>query len=140
MIAMAVLMIAVWFTVAYEKPHAFLFAMSILGAGLTGRFCVRNRERIWKWMLEPVPHPWMIPVTPAAMAVPAAPTMEPAAIALHDGRPPTRRIMVATHGNVSLSRFALEEAKAKTGHSIDLGTADALADKVLAVARRRLAR
>jgi type I restriction enzyme R subunit len=34
----------------------------------------------------------------------------------------------------------LEEAEAMTGHAIGLETADALADKVLAVARRRLAR
>jgi amino acid transporter len=113
MSALAVLMVAIWFTVAYEKPHAFFFAMSVLGAGLTGRFCVRNRERIWKWMLEPVPHPWMIPVTPAGTTVAAVPTVDETAIAPHDRRPPTRRIMVATHGNLNLSRFALEEAKAR---------------------------
>ncbi len=40
---LAVLMVAVWVTIAYEKPHALLFALSVLGVGLTIRYVVRTR-------------------------------------------------------------------------------------------------
>jgi len=50
-------MVAIWVTIAYEKPAALVFAMSIMGVGLAGRWAAHNRERIAKWLLAEVPHP-----------------------------------------------------------------------------------
>ena len=46
---LSVLMIAVWITIAYEKPHALIFAMSILGIGMVTRYLVQHRAQVRDW-------------------------------------------------------------------------------------------
>ena len=53
MTGLAGLMIAIWITVAYEKPHALIFALSVLGLGLTVRFLVRSRAQVREWPAPP---------------------------------------------------------------------------------------
>lgn len=114
MMALAALMLAIWVTIAWEKPWAFVFAMSIMAVGLAGRWVAKNRERIREWMLAPVPHPWGLPtptaqraevVTPAP-APPVTPTPAPVYA-------PAGRLMVATRGNPKLIDFALAQAKSR---------------------------
>lgn len=119
MVVLAVLMVVIWFTIAWEKPWALAFALSIMVAGLIGRWVAHNREGLKKWFLAPVPHPFGFPtpqgsprliVRPALLAPRVASPQAPLA-----GAAPGigARIMVCTRGNTKLLRFALEEAKTR---------------------------
>ena len=44
MSVLAVLMLAIWFTIAYEKPHALVFAGAIVAVGLTTRWLTHQRK------------------------------------------------------------------------------------------------
>lgn len=107
---LAILMIVIWVTIAWEKPWALVFALSIMTLGLIGRWAAHNRERIRAWFLEPIPHPWGLPTPTSGAAVLAAP--RPATPTPHVYAP-GNRIMVATRGNLKLLQFALEQAKAR---------------------------
>lgn len=115
MMALAALMVAIWFTIAWEKPWAFVFAMTIMAVGLAGRWMAHNRERIREWMLAPVPHPWGLPAPelPSPSGVHRAPTPPPPAPVPVPAYAPMARLMVATRGNPKLLRFALEQAEAR---------------------------
>lgn len=112
--ALGLLMIAVWVTVAYEKPHALIFAMSIMAAGLGARYVVKNRAQVRQWMLADVSFPGMVPAqqgvsqTGAIALGPSAKSGPKTAPA-----PPRPRVMVATRGSLALFRFALDEAKTR---------------------------
>ena len=54
--AVSVLMFAIWITVAWEKPHALLFAGIVLGTGLAARFGFRTYRRVAR-PVERVPFP-----------------------------------------------------------------------------------
>ncbi len=95
MMVLAAVMSLIWVTIAWEKPLALAFAMSILGVGLAGRWVAHNRARIREWVRVPAPAP-----EPAAAPPEAAPAYEPVG-----------RIMAATRWNPRLIRFAVEEAK-----------------------------
>jgi len=98
--ALAVLLLAVWLTIAWEKPHAVMFTGSIVFVGLTARFVTRNRSvvgRVWKGAEQF----WAVVTEPTTVA--------PEIIA---GRyAPQSRFLVATRGNPKLLRFALENAR-----------------------------
>ena len=51
----ASIMALIWVTIAYEKPHALYFAMTIMGLGLTGRWVARHREEIRDWAEKRAP-------------------------------------------------------------------------------------
>ncbi|MEX0585979.1 MAG: universal stress protein, partial [Pirellulales bacterium] len=111
MMALSVLLSVIWVTIAWEKPWAFLFAMSIMAAGLAGRWTARNRESVRRWLFAPVTTflpapemgpPWQELRKEAPALIPTAPVR---------AYQPRTRIMVATRGNAKLLRFALEEAK-----------------------------
>ncbi|MEX0675635.1 MAG: amino acid permease [Pirellulales bacterium] len=110
MLVLAAFMIVVWVTIAYEKPHALVFAMSVLAVGLVARLAVHQRAALRKWMLAEVSHPFLV-AQPAAQAATIAPA--PATTPLPAPQPRGRRILVAMRGNMKLFRFALEEAKSK---------------------------
>ena len=55
MMGLAALLTVIWLTIAWEKPWALLFAMSIMAVGLAGRWVAHNRERVREWFLAPVP-------------------------------------------------------------------------------------
>jgi nucleotide-binding universal stress UspA family protein len=110
MLGLAVLMVGIWMTIAYEKPHALLFAMSILGAGLVARSAVHHRALLRTWMLAEVDHPLLVrqsALAPSSLPAPAA-ARKPVA-----PKPRQGRILVATRGNMKLFRFALEEARSR---------------------------
>lgn len=114
MFMLAFLMVAMWFTIAWEKPWALVFALGIMGAGLTARWGTHNRELIRQWFLAPVAHPWQVePVAEAAGLVLLAPSREPPPPAHPPVEPAyvvKQRVMVSTRGNPRLVKFALEQA------------------------------
>jgi amino acid transporter/nucleotide-binding universal stress UspA family protein len=119
MFSLAILMALIWLTIAYEKPHALYFAMTIMGLGMTGRWVARHREEIREWAEKRAPA--LVEATGIASERLAA-----SAAALV-GRtrttaigPIQKRIMVATRGNPKLMEFAIEQAKAFHGELIVL--------------------
>jgi nucleotide-binding universal stress UspA family protein len=119
MLLIAVLMVVVWFTIAYEKPNALIFAMTILGLGLAARWTARHREEIRHWAEATVPS--LVEATDTATGRLAA-----SAAAL-TGRaqvtpvgPIQKRILVATRGNPRLMKFAIEQAQALHGELLVL--------------------
>lgn len=112
MFALSIAMVLIWLTIAWEKPQALAFAMSIMVIGLCGRWAAHNREKVRAWMLEPVQTPFgMTPMPVTEQRIPpfVAPSPSPPAPAqLHRSR-----ILVSTRGNSKLLQFAIEEAKAK---------------------------
>lgn len=112
MMAIAALMSLIWVTIAYEKPMALAFAMTIMAAGLAGRWVAHNREKVREWMLAPVSTPipapevseWRIPVPVPTPALEAAEVRaEPVA--------PQRRLLVAIRGGRRLMQYAIDQAK-----------------------------
>jgi nucleotide-binding universal stress UspA family protein len=119
MFIIAVLMAVVWVTIAYEKPGALVFAMSILGMGLAGRWAARHREEIRNWAEKTAPA--LVTATDAAsvrLAASAAALMGRSAVT--PVGPIQKRILVATRGNPKLMKFAIEEAKAHHGEILVL--------------------
>lgn len=92
----ALLMAAIWLTVAVTKPHAFLFAVVMCGAGLLLREMTRVKG-------------------PAEMAVPArdqaASRVREEPSGAEDMAEESGRILVAARGLTPAARFALDEAK-----------------------------
>ncbi|MCI0455488.1 MAG: amino acid permease [Gemmataceae bacterium] len=105
-------LVAIWITIAIDKPQALAFAVGIMTAGLLGRWAAHNREAIRKWLLAPVPHPLQLaPELAPARAEALARKPEPVAPA-EPVYEPTGRILVATRGgNPRLVRFALDQAR-----------------------------
>jgi amino acid transporter/nucleotide-binding universal stress UspA family protein len=112
MLLLTVLMVLIWLTIAWEKPLALLFAMSIMGAGLCGRWAAHNRDAIRDWMLAPLETPFAAePEVNIAPPIRVAPTAVPKPA--RAATPSRHRLMVASRGNPKLLNFAIEEAKAK---------------------------
>ena len=117
MLVIAVLMAVVWVTIAYEKPNALMFASTILGLGLAGRWAARHREEIRHWAEKTVPA--LVEATDTAserLAASAAALVGRSTVT--PVGPIQMRIMVATRGNPRLMKFAIEEAKAHHGEII----------------------
>jgi nucleotide-binding universal stress UspA family protein len=92
----AILMAAIWITVAITKPHALLFAAVMCGAGLLLREMTRVKA--------PIPV-----VIPSAAEIPAR--LREEAAGSEEGVEEAGRILVAARGLTAAARFALEEAK-----------------------------
>ena len=90
----AVFMIAVWFTIAYEKPHALVFAGVIVAIGMSARWVTHHREAISGTVSSLVG--LNLKTSSAAIEVPTT---------------STTRFLVATQGAPKLVAFALEQAK-----------------------------
>ena len=121
MLILAVLMVSIWVTIAYEKPRALLFAGSFVGVGLFARWLSRNYAKVGEWMLSPSDFPLQVPMGAAAVAA-NVPSSHALADALPVSRIPVapspqfvsrKRVMVASRGNPKLLRFAFEYAKAQ---------------------------
>jgi amino acid transporter/nucleotide-binding universal stress UspA family protein len=116
MLPLTVLMVAIWVTIAVDKPQALAFALGILAIGLAGRWAAHNREAIRRWFLAPVPHPFMVenPGPPGGV-MPLSPRPPPPAPvrAVEPAYAPAGRVLVATRGSIRLVRFALEQARAR---------------------------
>lgn len=122
MLILAVLMIAIWVTIAYEKPRALVFAGTIVGVGLAARWVTRNYAKIGQWMLSPSGFPLEVPLEPAVATVPASASSAPTAtekchaesLLMKLPQPtPAKRVMVASRGNPKLLRFACEYARSQ---------------------------
>ncbi|MFO0917257.1 MAG: universal stress protein [Planctomycetaceae bacterium] len=98
---LSVLMLSIWFTIAYEKPHALMFAGTIVLIGLGTRWITQQRAvlgRVWKGAEQF----WAVvtEVAPVELTVTVAGAYQP-----------TSRFLTATRGNPKLLKFALENAK-----------------------------
>jgi nucleotide-binding universal stress UspA family protein len=114
MTALAVLMVVIWFTIAWEKPNALIFAMSIMGVGLAGRWAAHHREQIQTWAGDRFPGV-MGATTSAAVALAAkaaALTKRPATIST---TPAKTRVLVSTRGNPRLLKFAVDQCRLSGG-------------------------
>lgn len=119
MLIIAVLMVLVWLTIAYEKPNALVFAATILGTGLAGRWAARHREEIRAWAEATVPA--LVEATDVASGRIAASAAALAGRAQVTPIGPIKtRILVASRGNPRLMKFAIEEAKAHHGELLVL--------------------
>jgi len=94
MIGTALLMAAIWVTIAVNKPHAFLFAVILSGVGLFLREAAQSQKG--EKMLEP-----------ERVGVGMGVREEVGSELVEDGG----RILVAAHGMTGSARFALQEAK-----------------------------
>jgi amino acid transporter/nucleotide-binding universal stress UspA family protein len=103
--AIAALMVLIWLTIAYEKPLALAFAMTVLGAGMAGRWTAHHRAEIRAWVATRVPA-----LAPAAEAEAIVAKERPAPSA-----PPQTRILVASRGNPRLVKFAIDECQVRNG-------------------------
>ncbi len=92
---LAVLMTAVWITIAYEKPHALVFALGIVATGLTARWLTHHREAIGGTVTSVVGR--IIDMTSSSTSIEAV---------SH-----STRFLVATQGSPKLVAFSLEQAK-----------------------------
>ncbi|HUQ69746.1 MAG TPA: amino acid permease [Planctomycetaceae bacterium] len=102
MSVLSVLMAGIWVTIAYEKPHALMFAGSIVALGLSVRWVTRNRAvlgRVWKGAEQF----WAV--------VSEAPIEENIVDEVAGSYTPTARFLTASRGNPKLLKFALENAK-----------------------------
>jgi amino acid transporter/nucleotide-binding universal stress UspA family protein len=115
MLLLAVLMIAIWCTIGYQKPHALMFAGSIMVVGLVARYVARNYRDIGKWLLAPIPSylPGSDSASPQDLSrltyrgADLVPATEIAAT-----NTTLQKYMVCTHGNKKLLASAFELAKA----------------------------
>ena len=92
---LAVLMICVWVSIAYEKPHALAFAGVIVAIGMTARWITHHREAIGGTVTSLVGQIRDL-TAGSAESIPAL---------------SGPRYLVATQGNPKLVAFALEQAK-----------------------------
>lgn len=95
MSVLAVLMILIWFTIAYEKPHALVFAGTIVAIGMCARWVTHHRAEIGGRVTSIVGQ--IIDLKSSSTAIPIAGT--------------STRFLVATQGSPKLVAFALDQAK-----------------------------
>ncbi len=101
MSVLAVLMLGIWITIAWEKPHALMFAGTIVLVGLGTRWITQQRKvvgRVWKGAEQ-------------FWAVVTEPTTPTPAEVVEGSYVPQSRFLTATRGNPKLLKFALENAK-----------------------------
>jgi len=112
MTALSALMVLIWITIAWEKPNALIFAMTIMGVGLVGRYVAHHREQLHSWAQERFP-------TVVGATTSAATSLAARAAALTKRTPVTTpiktRIMVATRGNPRLLKFAIDQCRLSSG-------------------------
>jgi len=94
MIGTALLMAAIWLTIAVNKPHAFLFAVILSGVGLFLREAAQSQKG--EKMAEP-----------ERVGLGMGVREEVGSELVEDGG----RILVAAHGMTGSAKFALQEAK-----------------------------
>lgn len=107
MMILSVVMISIWLTIAYEKPRALIFAGSIVGLGLGGRWLTHHYLQRRSVQLSTTAGPEVpIAVAPMPLSSSAGPDSDRGAVR-------ARRIMVATRGNPKLLQFAFDYARSQ---------------------------
>jgi nucleotide-binding universal stress UspA family protein len=94
---LAILMIAIWLTIAVEKPHALMFAGAIVLIGLSARWTTQHRGLLGKALQEAGELIAGVEELPGTV-VPGAYT-------------PEHKFLVATRGAPKLIKFSLEQAQ-----------------------------
>jgi len=117
---LATLMVAIWLTIAWEKPEALMFAMTVLAVGMTLRWTVHHWDKIRGWLRATAPAPPAATAAPKEAAPPSVQIVSEPVPEVAHLPPGISRIMVATYGSRSLVRFALQEAKAKNAELLVL--------------------
>lgn len=95
MSVIAMFMIVVWLTIAYEKPHALAFAGIIVAIGMSARWITHHREVIGGTVSSIVGQ--LVDLKASGTNIETIPR--------------STRFLVATQGNPKLVAFALEQAK-----------------------------
>ncbi|MFO0429307.1 MAG: amino acid permease [Planctomyces sp.] len=107
MMILSIVMISIWLTIAYEKPRALIFAGSIVGLGLGGRWLthhyLQRRSVQLSTMTAPAAPEVVAPMPQISLAGPDS----------DRGAQRARRIMVATRGNPKLLQFAFDYARSQ---------------------------
>jgi amino acid transporter/nucleotide-binding universal stress UspA family protein len=113
MLVLAILMVAIWLTIAVVKSHALFFATGIMAAGFSARYVARRREDIAEWVatVAPAVSEAAIEFSARSIAYFTKPGVRHGAVDVTT----QTRILVATRNNPRLIRFALEEAKLRNG-------------------------
>jgi len=97
MMGTALLMAAIWVTIAATKIHALMFVILVCGVGLFIRETYRNKSRrISRGSEGETAEPWS--------GLPEHP------VAADEGGEEAGRILVAAHGMTAAARYAMEEA------------------------------
>ncbi len=99
---LATLMIAIWLTIAWEKPHALVFAGAIVMVGLGARWTTQHRGVLGKALQE------------AGELIAGEAEVEAATetgIVVPGAYAPTHKFLVATRGAPKLIKFSLEQAQ-----------------------------
>ena len=112
MLILAIFMIAVWLTIAYEKPRALIFAGAIMGGGLIARFLSKHYSSLGEWMLAPVAFPLKTPIAPLPVQNVRV-TQQSGVVAEKKSQQANRKFLVATRGNPRLLQFAFQHAKSQ---------------------------
>jgi len=97
LLGIGLLMVAIEVTIAFDKPPALLFALSVLGGGLLLRAGYKWRQR--RGAAAPAPAP-----EPATAEIPAG-------FERHALPAGAARVLVSTRGNPELTKFAATYAK-----------------------------
>jgi amino acid transporter len=92
---LSLLLIGIWITIAWEKPHALMFAGTIVAAGLGARWATQHRVLLGRALQE------------AGEKIAGA----EAALEFAGAYTPAAKFLLATRGNPKLVRFALEQAQ-----------------------------
>jgi amino acid transporter/nucleotide-binding universal stress UspA family protein len=105
---LAVLLSFIALTVAYESPRAVVFVALIVIGGFAARWFAQHRKGMQRWMLAPIEFPMRNPlvsneVRNSSDGLEHVPKNEPARR--------TRRVLVATEGDIGLLKFAAEQAQ-----------------------------
>jgi amino acid transporter len=112
MLLIAVVMVAIWVTIALTKFNALLFATSVMGFGFGARYLGRHREEVFDWVKEAVPG---LPTAAEAVGRSVSSFLKPGANYGAANAPDKTRILIATTGNPKLVDFALDECKLRQG-------------------------
>jgi amino acid transporter len=112
MLLLAIVMVAIWFTIALTKFNALLFATSVMGFGFGARYLGHHREEVFDWVKEAVPG---LPTAAEAVGRSVSSFLKPGAKYGAANAPDKTRILIATTGNPKLVEFALEECKLRQG-------------------------
>lgn len=104
--ALAVIMLAIWLTIAFTKPHATIFLGAVLAGGMTMRFVARRS-------LDLTPRPSR---EPAPRDSRGEADLQEALAPLLPFDPDRGRILVATRANQKLLKFAFDEATTRNAN------------------------
>lgn len=112
MLLLAILMVAIWVTIAATKFNALIFVTSVMGFGFGVRYLGHHREEVFDWVKEAVPG---LPSAAEAVGRSVSSFLKPGAKYGAADAPDKTRILIATTGNPKLVEFALDECRLRQG-------------------------